>query len=53
MTTTRLEEERMIEEIPPQVEKVEHVPQGGKGIQDAQGAQVLPKVILFLMWKKY
>ena len=53
MTARRLEEERMNEEIPPQVEKVEQVPQGGKRIQGAHGAQVLPKVILFLMWKRY
>ena len=40
MATRRLEEERINEEIPPQVEQV---PQGGQGIQYSQGAQVTPQ----------
>ncbi|TMX04363.1 hypothetical protein EJD97_009502 [Solanum chilense] len=40
MAARRLEEERVNEEVPPQVEKV---PQGGKGVQGSQDAQVSPQ----------
>ena len=40
MTTRMLEEERINEEIPPQVEQAEQVPQDRQGIQ---GAQVPPQ----------
>ena len=43
MAARRLEEERVNEEVPPQVEKVEQVPQGGQGIQGDQNSQVTPK----------
>ncbi|TMW87254.1 hypothetical protein EJD97_020207 [Solanum chilense] len=40
MAARRFEEERMNEEIPPQVEQV---PQGGQDVQGVQGAQVPPQ----------
>ena len=40
MDARRLEEERVNEEVPPQVEQV---PQGGQGVQGAQDAQVPPQ----------
>ena len=40
MAARMLEEERMNEEIPPQVEQV---PQDGKGFKGAQGGQVSPQ----------
>ncbi|TMX01730.1 hypothetical protein EJD97_023781 [Solanum chilense] len=40
MDARRLEEERMNEEIPPQVEQVEQVPHDGEGVQGAHGCQV-------------
>ena len=42
MAARRFEEERVNEEIPPQVEQVEKVPQGGQGVQSAKYAQVPP-----------
>ena len=36
----RLEEERVNEAVPSQVEKVEQVPQGGQGVQGDQDVQV-------------
>ncbi|TMX01600.1 hypothetical protein EJD97_024172 [Solanum chilense] len=43
MPARRLEEERVNEENLSQVEKFEQVPQHGKGIQVAQGAQLPPQ----------
>ena len=40
MATSRLDEEKLNEEVPPQVEQVEHVP--GQGVEGAQDAQVPP-----------
>ena len=40
MVVRRLEEERVNEEVPPQVEKVEQVPQGFQGNQGARYSQV-------------
>ena len=40
MVARRLEEERMNEDIPPQVKQVEQVPPDGQGVQ---GAQVPPQ----------
>ena len=40
MVVKRLEEERVNEEVPPQVEQV---PQGGQGVQGAKDAQVPPQ----------
>ena len=40
MAGRRLEEERVNEEIPPQVKQVEQVPQGGQGVQ---GSKVPPQ----------
>ena len=40
MASRRLEEERINEEIPTRVEHVEQVPEGGKGVQGAHGAQM-------------
>ncbi|TMX05346.1 hypothetical protein EJD97_023717, partial [Solanum chilense] len=43
MASRRMEEEMVNEEVPPQVEKVEKVPQGGKGVQGVKDAQVHPQ----------
>ena len=52
MDARRLEEERVNEEVPPQVEQVEQVPQGAKEFKVLKMPKCLPKVILFLMWKE-
>ena len=52
MAVVRLEEERVNEEVPPQVEQVEQVPQGAKEFKVLKMPKCLPKVILFLMWKE-
>ena len=43
ITTRRYEDERVNEEVPPKVEQVEQVPQGGQVTQGAQDAQVPPR----------
>ena len=42
MVVKRLEEERVNEEVPPQVEQVEYIPQDGQGSQGAHDSQVPP-----------